>query len=411
VREDSVVVFQLGAREHYAVPRMLDGSGRLRALVTDAWVPPESKWTRLPGAVGKRFAGRFEPALANCEVIAFNSRLLAFEAAQRLSPPPSYWHGCMRRNEWFEGQAVRAATRRGLFAGRPTAMAYSYAALGILKAAKSAGCRTVLLQIDPAIMEDRIVRRECARWERVTGKKAPWIPPPASYWHRWKRETELADRIIVNSEWSREALERAGVEAQKIRVVPLAYDPPREALAYQRSFPERFSQQRPLRVLFLGSLILRKGIARIFDAIRDLRGEPVVFRFVGTPEVDLPKDLADSKQVEWLGAVPRSEVHEHYKWADVFLFPTLSDGFGLTQLEAAAWGLPLIVSRRCGEVVRDGEEGWVVSTPSGSRTAVVLRRSLQEVEQLKTMSTRTRTRTAKFEISRIAADLATAILE
>src|SRR5690606_9982824 len=162
--------------------------------------------------------------------------------------------------------------------------------------------------------------RECARWERVTGKKAPWIPPPASYWHRWKRETELADRIIVNSEWSREALERAGVEAQKIRVVPLAYDPPREALAYQRSFPERFSQQRPLRVLFLGSLILRKGIARIFDAIRDLRGEPVVFRFVGTPEVDLPKDLADSKQVEWLGAVPRSQVHEHYKWADVFLF-------------------------------------------------------------------------------------------
>src|SRR5690606_32348346 len=149
-----------------------------------------------------------------------------------------------------------------------------------------------------------------------------------------------------------------------IRVVPLAYDPPREALAYQRSFPERFSQQRPLRVLFLGSLILRKGIARIFDAIRDLRGEPVVFRFVGTPEVDLPKDLADSKQVEWLGAVPRSQVHEHYKWADVFLFPTLSDGFGLTQLEAAAWGLPLIVSRRCGEVVRDGEEGWVVGQPS-----------------------------------------------
>jgi len=41
----------------------------------------------------------------------------------------------------------------------------------------------------------------------------------------------------------------------------------------------------------------------------------------------------------------------------VFVFPTHSDGFGLTQLEAQAWRLPVIASKHCGEVVADGVNG------------------------------------------------------
>ena len=55
-----------------------------------------------------------------------------------------------------------------------------------------------------------------------------------------------------------------------------------------------------------------------------------------------------------------------YKEADVFILPTLSDGFGLTQLEAQSWKLPVIASRHCGEVVRDGENGVVLEEVSAA---------------------------------------------
>jgi glycosyltransferase involved in cell wall biosynthesis len=53
-------------------------------------------------------------------------------------------------------------------------------------------------------------------------------------------------------------------------------------------------------------------------------------------------------------AVTHCGTDAFYERADLFLFPTLSDGFGLTNLEAQAWSLPIVASRFCGEVVRDG---------------------------------------------------------
>jgi glycosyltransferase involved in cell wall biosynthesis len=407
----SSVCFQLGAREHYAVPRMLDSLGRLEALVTDAWAPPGSAWRRLPGRLGQRLAERFHEGLSGARVEAFTGGLLAFEAVQRVLPPRSYWHGCMRRNAWFENRAVQTAGSRGLFKNRPTVLAYSYAALGILTAAKAEGCRTVLMQIDPAIVEERIVRRECARWEKTTGQKAPWTPPPTAYWRRWLEETRIADVIVVNSEWSREALEKVKVPEEKIRVVPLAYEPPQEALEHQRVYPERFTLDRPLRILFLGSLILRKGIARLFDAIRLLHDAPVVFRFVGAEEVSLPEDLRRSAKVEWLGPVSRGEVHLHYKWADAFAFPTLSDGFGLTQIEAAAWGLPLIVTGRCGEVVSDRREGLILSKPEGPALAGAIRQMVQKQVDLESMSAAARKRSKDFTMAQIAPKLLQSVVD
>ena len=53
-------------------------------------------------------------------------------------------------------------------------------------------------------------------------------------------------------------------------------------------------------------------------------------------------------------------MHDFYKSADVFIFPTHSDGFGLTQLEAMAWGLPVIASQSCANVVTHRVNGLVL---------------------------------------------------
>ena len=63
--------------------------------------------------------------------------------------------------------------------------------------------------------------------------------------------------------------------------------------------------------------------------------------------------------------VTRKQAAEFYRDADVFILPTLSDGFAITQLEAQAHGLPVIASKNCGKVVENGVNGIILDEPSG----------------------------------------------
>jgi glycosyltransferase involved in cell wall biosynthesis len=76
-----------------------------------------------------------------------------------------------------------------------------------------------------------------------------------------------------------------------------------------------------------------------------------------------------SRYVSILGVKTQAGVREQMERADVLVFPTLSDGFGLVQLEAMASGLPVIATACCGEVVRHGLDGLIV--PSSDSSAIV----------------------------------------
>ena len=101
-------------------------------------------------------------------------------------------------------------------------------------------------------------------------------------------------------------------------------------------------------------------------------------------QIDIPSEIKD--HAKWFGVVPRSDVDKYYREADVFIFPTLSDGFGLTQLEAQSWKLPVIASRYCGEVVREGVNGVVLEEVSALGYRRVLDKFLRSPETLGTMS-------------------------
>jgi glycosyltransferase involved in cell wall biosynthesis len=77
--------------------------------------------------------------------------------------------------------------------------------------------------------------------------------------------------------------------------------------------------------------------------------------------------------VRFLGPVEKVSAEQLYRESDIFLFPTLSDGFGLTQLEALGHGLPVIASTHCGQVVEDRVSGLVLSevSPEGIADAIM----------------------------------------
>ena len=157
-----------------------------------------------------------------------------------------------------------------------------------------------------------------------------------------------------------------------------------------------------MRVLFLGQINYRKGAIQLLDAVKQMAGEPVEFWFVGPLQVDIPHELKD--KIRWFGIAPRSDVSRYYRDADIFILPTFSDGFGLTQLEAQSWKLPVIASRYCGDVVENGFNGLLLENISGTTISNVLHQLLHTPESLDTMSQNSRV-DERFSLQSLAASL------
>ncbi|MAS96524.1 MAG: glycosyltransferase [Verrucomicrobiales bacterium] len=369
---DSWIVCQLGAREHYAIPRALAQSGRQDLLITDLWCPPGSVFSSLPST--RRLGDRYHSDLSNADVQSFNERFISFEIASRFQKQ-SGWKTIMARNDLFQNLAVTQLEKRfgrGRDTGPNSIFSYSYAARDIFALADSFGIEKVLGQIDPGPEEERNVAEEHQKHPELASH---WQPAPHEYWSSWREEIRLADRIVVNSEWSKECLLKEGVPEEKMKVIPLLF------VDRSKSATPLKSESGKFRVLFLGTISLRKGIARLLSAMELLKSENVELLLAGPSEID-PSAWEDMDNITWLGPIPRSQVAEVYQSADVFILPTLSDGFALTQLEALSYGLPVIASVYCGEAVIEGQNGWILENLEPETIAQTIMRSSHEYRSL-----------------------------
>ena len=396
------IVCQLGARERYAIPRALQRRGLLRELITDFWFPQGGF---RPPLLAKKMDPRWNDELAGATIKSFNGYFLAFELMGRLGGR-SEWDLMIARNHAFQRHAAKrlmSLPSGGAVGGQDTIVfSYSYSALEQFREAKRKGWRTVLGQIDLGPMENELEKH-------LLGEHPEWhcstlSSPPTSYWHEWREECELADTIIVNSEWAREGMLYQGIPREKIVVIPLAYQVEKaECLKPKaKGINSDFTQKQPLRVLFLGQVVARKGIYDLIAAARMLEGEDVIIDVVGAhrplPEL-LPSNL------RFHGAVSLSETLAWYRAADLFVLPTHSDGFAITQLEAMSHGLPVITTPRCGSVVEDGWNGCLFQQGDAVALADLLRRLSSDRDLLHAMSLRAKETVGRFSVERLAENL------
>ncbi len=115
-------------------------------------------------------------------------------------------------------------------------------------------------------------------------------------------------------------------------------------------------------LLFVGSGFERKGVEFLLRAA-DLVDFPLVVLVVGRGRAEGYQRPDRRQRVVFAG--PRKDVEEYYAAADIFVFPSIYEPFGNVHLEALASGLPVITSRCSGgaEVIRNGENGYVVDEP------------------------------------------------
>ena len=370
---------QLGRREHYSLAAALHQRRLLAAFCTDVWAP----WAaRLPEVCRPRaLAQRYRAELADAPVFAEPwSNVLRTRYDRR-----AVYDRWSAQGERFGRFTAEVFRRRGLAEGS-TVFGYTCGNLEQLRLARQVGARTIHVQVDPG--PAWYATRTAAYAANPGAGPAPAVPS-AGFLDRLGEEMALADRLIVHSAHSLRSLAAAGFDTSRGLVVPPAFTP--SGLGRPRSL----SPGRPLRVLFVGYVNLAKGFHILAEAVREL-GPEVALTVVGGSQ--LPPDYLRqiAPDAEFIGHVAQSEVARRMADADVLVFPTLSDGFGLVQLEAMAQGLPVIATAACGEVVRDGVDGFVV--PPGESVALVerLRRLRREPDLYAAMSFAALVRATEF---------------
>lgn len=202
-----------------------------------------------------------------------------------------------------------------------------------------------------------------AHFKTMHAFTAPEAISPAARWYRrigYPRTAKVADAIIINSESLRAEVEKhLDVDSGKLRLIPEAVDHdlfrPGDPEEPRRRLEERHGIDRPF-VLFVSSLWPYKncdGLLRAFAVARpDLPGHRLVVVGPGrdTAYLDELKALAErlgiAPDVVWAGGVPLEETVDFYRAADVFVYPSHNETFGLPILEAMACGCPVVTSDR-----------------------------------------------------------------
>ena len=87
-----------------------------------------------------------------------------------------------------------------------------------------------------------------------------------------------------------------------------------------------------------------------------------------------------------VGQVPRSQIHQHYAWADVFLLPSICEGSATVTYEALACGLPVITTPNTGSIVRDNIDGYIVPIRDVEAIASRLELLISQPELLQQMN-------------------------
>ena len=213
---------------------------------------------------------------------------------------------------------------------------------------------------------------------------------------------------VQNREDSRVLTAAAAVRADQIRLISGS------GVALGEFTPSAEPNGVPV-VVFASRLIWEKGVAEFVEAAAELRRRGVAARFVlagdTRPEIDqaVPRDQLDrwtaEGVVEWTGR--RDDMAALLATAHVFCLPSkYGEGVPKVLIEAAASGLPIVTTDipGCRDVVRDGENGFLVPTGDAMAVADALAKLLDDEALRRRFGARSREAAAAFAVEKVVDD-------
>lgn len=236
---------------------------------------------------------------------------------------------------------------------------FSGVALEIFQNMKATGCtaKRVLARGSGHIRSQyRDLFLESQRADAEIDKPSAWMI------QREIKEYALAHKIITLSSFAEDSFMRLGYPKEKMLMLPLGADlkqfrPAREVIDARLS---RIRSGRKLTVLYTGNISLQKGIIDMIETAKALQGK-IHFRLVGNITPDAAKRIKDSSDLfELVPRQPESQLPAIYKDADIFVFPTIHDGFAAVLAQARASCLPILATNHCSapDMIQEGQNGW-----------------------------------------------------
>lgn len=364
------VVVHRGSRDRYQMAAALAEAGLLEQLVTDFYWPADG-WLagRVEQAVGPKLASalrrRNESLVASSDVkLCWLTGALS-QALSKLPMVPFSWQQrAVRQADHDLGRAAgRLASRTN-----SAMVSYSYYGHSAFSHCQSAGPK-ILFQLHPH--PNSVRRILAAEWTRFpeceSSLRKEWeLSLPEEDYRRLVAETLMADYWIAASSFTRQTLAENGVPPERILVAPYGID----SEQFRPDAGARSTSNRPLRLLFVGTINQRKGIKYLLDAMRMLNTRDVELMVCGRVVDDLALFRACPDNIRVRPSVSASELLDAYRWADLFVFPSLAEGFAQVLLESLACGLPIVSTERTAapDLIRHEREGFLI--PAGSAEAI-----------------------------------------
>lgn len=201
---------------------------------------------------------------------------------------------------------------------------------------------------------------------------------------RSKVITENADGFIAISQIVKRSLLYNGVPENKIRIVTFGADT--EAFKEKKEYS---LNNKKVEFLYVGRVEATKGIQHLLPAFSRLPKDKCSLRIIGKYSNDDPyyQKYCKNSNICFTGPVSHEEVGKMMAKADVFILPSISDGFGLVGLEAMLSGMPVIASSNAGasDIVKDGENGFVFESSNRSELESKMQYFIDNREKIEEM--------------------------
>lgn len=391
-KQSKVFLSHSGKQHAYQVAKNLYDSGRLETFRTSAYLTSGILQKCMLATQNKFFTRRFISGLPGNKIDANWRYEMSYFLSKRISMSSSATEE--KIYQWdmrFDRDTAEGMKhfRGGIFWG------FQGSCFQSLQAARARGKFTICelstahVKLAKQILSEEIVMHP--EWMDSISN----FNFPATFEKRLEEEPFIAHRVFAASDFTRDSLTAAGISSDKIRILPLGADLDRVRFAPRR----KDLPNRPLRLLYAGTVTQRKGIKYLLEAMKTFSAKDVELHIIGGifGSQETFKNYRD--QYFYHGTLPQQELLNCYTEYDALVLPTIFEGFALVIIEALAAGLPVIATPHCiaPDVVEEGKNGFIIPIRdiSALSGAIQKMRNLSD-DELEEMSNYARLSAQKF---------------
>ncbi len=401
------IVVHAGARDSYQLALALQEHGLLDRLFTDLFWPahaplPNSLIRRLP-SLHRQAMQRSAPGIpfGSVQLNAFRG-LLCLAAEHMRSLPGDLRRRAHRTADAALGRAAGRWARRaddGL-------VSYSYYGYDAMREYRRPA---MLFQVHPhPVTVRRILQEELEAFpECAESLQQEWeLALPDEDFEHLVAETRMASRFLAASSFTRSSLVENGASFDSVSVIPYGVD-----LQRFRPGDQPRSRSAKLQLLFVGRINQRKGVKYLLEALKMFKPEDVQLTICGRVVDSLSLFRDSGLAIDIRPSVSSEDLVRAYQTADLFIFPSVAEGFAQVLLESLACGLPILATTHTAapDLITEGKEGFIVEPRRPDLLAERITWCLEHRDALQAMRSAARATAEQFTWGRFRHSAAAAV--